>query len=296
MQTVEEHSMAAGCHADGSTIQCGLPQPQNACRPVVASDPFDAPILANSQQPVTSGETTKEYSENGDLGAGGASDACIAKPTSQDASSLGQLETLGPKPCQASAPLCSETPPTSHLRALRPSEAVRLLNSTPMGEVVSERQLYRHRQRATHRLGDGRRIDLYRYTAWLIHERRVRGCSRPVTTYATVVERGQSRISESAVRLIESCPTADEVIRLLKRQDYCCALSGVELTPETAALDHVIPIARGGTHSIRNAQILNKDVNRAKGTLTNAEFIALCRAVVDHVDSKKSPKEERDED
>ena len=29
-----------------------------------------------------------------------------------------------------------------------------------------------------------------------------------------------------------------------------------------------------GTHTIDNAQILRRDVNRAKGTLTNEEFIA----------------------
>jgi len=33
-------------------------------------------------------------------------------------------------------------------RRLRPSELARLLNSTPLGTVVSERQLYRHRMTA----------------------------------------------------------------------------------------------------------------------------------------------------
>ncbi len=33
-------------------------------------------------------------------------------------------------------------------RKLRPSELCRLLNSTPLGEVINERQLYRHRSRA----------------------------------------------------------------------------------------------------------------------------------------------------
>ena len=30
-------------------------------------------------------------------------------------------------------------------RKLKPSELCRLLNSTPLGEVINERQLYRHR-------------------------------------------------------------------------------------------------------------------------------------------------------
>jgi hypothetical protein len=32
-------------------------------------------------------------------------------------------------------------------RQLKPTELVRLLNSTPLGEVISERQLHRHRAR-----------------------------------------------------------------------------------------------------------------------------------------------------
>ncbi|MCB9838214.1 MAG: phage terminase large subunit family protein [Phycisphaeraceae bacterium] len=62
-------------------------------------------------------------------------------------------------------------------RQLRPGELCRLLNSTPLGEVISERQLYRHRTRAGMRVcadGDPSRLDLFRYTAWLAatrHER-----------------------------------------------------------------------------------------------------------------------------
>ena len=52
-------------------------------------------------------------------------------------------------------------------RQLKPSELCRLLNSTPLGEVINERQLYRHRQRAGHRIGTGKHVDLLRYCAWL---------------------------------------------------------------------------------------------------------------------------------
>lgn len=56
-------------------------------------------------------------------------------------------------------------------RKLRPSELCRLLNSTPLGEVINERQLLRHRTRAGMRIGDGRFVDLLRYVAWLIDVR-----------------------------------------------------------------------------------------------------------------------------
>ena len=53
---------------------------------------------------------------------------------------------------------------------LRPTELVRLLNSTPLGEVIGERQLLRHRSRAGYRIGDGRHVNLFRYVAWLLGE------------------------------------------------------------------------------------------------------------------------------
>ena len=55
-------------------------------------------------------------------------------------------------------------------RKLRPSELCRLLNSTPLGEVLNERQLHRHRTRAGMRIGDARHVDLLRYTAWLVEQ------------------------------------------------------------------------------------------------------------------------------
>ena len=57
-------------------------------------------------------------------------------------------------------------------RNLRVAEAVRLLNSTPMGEVVQPHVVYRHLNRAAYKIGDGRKIDLVRYAAWLFHARR----------------------------------------------------------------------------------------------------------------------------
>jgi hypothetical protein len=47
---------------------------------------------------------------------------------------------------------------------------VRLLNSTPLGTVLSERQLARHRDRAGARIGDRDSIDLPRYLVWLADE------------------------------------------------------------------------------------------------------------------------------
>ncbi len=57
------------------------------------------------------------------------------------------------------------------VRQMRPSLLARLLNSTPLGEVIGERQLRRHRTRAGFRIGDERHVDLLRYAAWLVWSR-----------------------------------------------------------------------------------------------------------------------------
>ena len=56
-------------------------------------------------------------------------------------------------------------------RKLGPTQMCRLLNSTPLGEVISERQLHRHRTRAGYRIGENKTVDLYRYVGWLVTER-----------------------------------------------------------------------------------------------------------------------------
>ena len=76
--------------------------------------------------------------------------------------------------------------------------------------------------------------------------------------------------------------TTGNVLRLLECQQYRCALTGRLLTPDTASLDHIVPVRCGGEHCAENPQVLHRDVNRAKTTMTNDEFIQLCREVVEH--------------
>ena len=61
-------------------------------------------------------------------------------------------------------------------RRLRPSELCRLVNSTPLGTVLDERQLHRHRTRAGFRIGDATHVDLFCYVARLAVAMGDRGC------------------------------------------------------------------------------------------------------------------------
>lgn len=79
--------------------------------------------------------------------------------------------------------------------------------------------------------------------------------------------------------------TAKAVMTLVERQDFRCAISGRELTPQTASLDHITPLARGGEHGITNVWVVDQQINSAKGTMTLDEFLAMCRDVVQHQNS-----------
>ena len=85
--------------------------------------------------------------------------------------------------------------------------------------------------------------------------------------------------------------TGRQIMNLIEKQDFRCALSGRKLTPETASLDHIIPLSRGGQHDIRNLQVLEHQVNTAKGTLTMEEFLSLCRDVTHHKSQQADPEE-----
>ena len=68
-------------------------------------------------------------------------------------------------------------------------------------------------------------------------------------------------------------------MKLIEKQKYRCALSGVELTPETAVLDHVVPITEGGGDDIDNLQWVHEEVNRMKGTMDNDQFIKTVKRI-----------------
>lgn len=70
-----------------------------------------------------------------------------------------------------------------------------------------------------------------------------------------------------------------ELMSLIESQQFRCNLTGVSLTPDEAALDHVIAVSRGGGHDIENLQVLHIAVNKMKGSMPQGEFVKWCRLV-----------------
>lgn len=74
--------------------------------------------------------------------------------------------------------------------------------------------------------------------------------------------------------------TGKQIMDLVEHQEFRCAISGRALTPETASVDHIVPLSRDGAHSLGNIWVVDHLVNKAKGTLTIDEFVAMCRDVM----------------
>ncbi|NLT14736.1 MAG: hypothetical protein GXY05_10395 [Clostridiales bacterium] len=56
-----------------------------------------------------------------------------------------------------------------------PASATRVLNSTPLGQVLGERQIYRHLQQAGYRIAgdaEGKTVNLVKYAAWLADKKK----------------------------------------------------------------------------------------------------------------------------
>lgn len=81
--------------------------------------------------------------------------------------------------------------------------------------------------------------------------------------------------------------TQGKLLRLAESQNFRCAYTGEELTPQTASLDHKVPLSQGGEHTIDNLHLVRQDVNRAKGAMDDADFIQMCLDIADHHRKKR---------
>jgi 5-methylcytosine-specific restriction endonuclease McrA len=147
---------------------------------------------------------------------------------------------------------------------LRPVQVKELVNQAGLGNILSERQLFRYRKELPEMETDDGGIHLVRFIAAL--------CKRRT--------RSKKNLKKSHLSL-------HELFGLLEDQDYRCALTGKVLSPDDVAVDHIIPISSGGDFSIKNSQLVSKSANRAKHTMSQEEFLELCRAVSDTQRSKR---------
>lgn len=74
--------------------------------------------------------------------------------------------------------------------------------------------------------------------------------------------------------------TADFLQQLANDTKYCI-FTGVELIPENRHLDHILPLSRGGLHTITNVRFISNHANVVKNNKTDEEFeIWLCKKYI----------------
>lgn len=81
----------------------------------------------------------------------------------------------------------------------------------------------------------------------------------------------------------EGKATAKELMQLIEKQNYKCALSGIDLSPQVAELDHIVPRSKGGSDHISNLQWVHRRINRMKGSMSNETFIQTCKLITCNV-------------
>ena len=78
---------------------------------------------------------------------------------------------------------------------------------------------------------------------------------------------------------MQTSNTVKKIYEKLKQNQFKCALSGIELSPDNFCIDHVKPLADGGTNHVDNLQCVHPVVNKMKGTMSNQQFVDMCKKV-----------------
>jgi len=71
-------------------------------------------------------------------------------------------------------------------------------------------------------------------------------------------------------------PSLDELEKHIRKcLESGCYFSKTDLTESSFGIDHKIPLKRGGTHNIENLVVVAQEINKAKGDMTDEEFMSL---------------------
>lgn len=76
--------------------------------------------------------------------------------------------------------------------------------------------------------------------------------------------------------------TAKRLQMKLVAQNYRCHFTGLPLEPHNATLEYLIPLARGGTVTIRNVVFVRSEIAHMKGRMLPEEFVEWCGRLFTH--------------
>ncbi|MBA3543900.1 MAG: DEAD/DEAH box helicase, partial [Chthoniobacterales bacterium] len=165
------HDMEPGCTAHDSRLLNREARSAPSGQSLVRNSDQHGQVLADPPQPTGSTAHASLQATAHELDHVRYTGHPIAQ-CSGTCSAKGQLGSMGPVTSPADHAVCGAEEPVPVL--CRINEAVTLFNGTPLGRVLNERQLLRHRTHAnqTFVAGDRHRhtvrIDVLRYVAWLV--------------------------------------------------------------------------------------------------------------------------------
>lgn len=88
-------------------------------------------------------------------------------------------------------------------------------------------------------------------------------------------------IRQKACIHLKASSLGDLLEEIWRDQGGADALTGEPLAYEDSpSIDHVVPRSKGGTNDRANLRWVSHRINTAKGTMSDAEFVAMCRKVV----------------
>jgi len=172
------------------------------------------------------------------------------------------------------------------VRQLGPAQLCRLLNSTPLGEVISERQLHRHRTRAGLLLGDSRQIDLLRYVAWLVQVRSQSRAEPEDDPYERLKELARARnaaLAQAGRDIGELPRPANLALRTAARRQF--RVFAESYFPETFHLDWSVDhlrVMERIEHAVLSGGLFALAMPRGSGKTSLAETACLWAILFGH--------------
>ena len=143
-------------------------------------------------------------------------------------------------------------------QTFKPGEFCQLINSTSSGEVLTDSQLRRQRNQAGLRIGTGSRIDMLKYTAWLVGLRHLK---KGESTSTRLDERTNLHDAARGAAAISRGPTGS------KKQD--AMIAAVLTEPTMAAAARLAGVSESTLYRCMNQSGFRKTLERTKKELVD---------------------------
>jgi len=91
-----------------------------------------------------------------------------------------------------------------------------------------------------------------------------------------------------SIRYLGNTQHWDEFKIKLEEQNYTCSLSGEKLIiGKNIAVDHIVPLCKGGENELDNLQFTTKRANFMKYDMSIVQLKKMCKKILNHLNKKE---------